>query len=313
MPKKVEQWRALTLAADNVVIVLSAFFCCILAGCQEAHDFEKYALDAAEAAGRQEQAAKSLGVDKEVEIRISDTISLPVILIPSGTFVMGSPETEKNRGAEEFPHVVTISRAFYMGVTEVTQAQWEAVVDTRPWDGLRFAKSGSDHAATYVSWEGAVVFCRKLSAMSGLVVRLPTEAEWEYACRAGTITAFHCGNEQVCSYGWIDDNASLAGESYAHEVRLKKPNAWGLYDMHGNVAEWCYDWRAPREHNYYRVSPRTDPVGPGLRPPSDMYRIHVNRGGDWGDPEFNCRSAARGGGSRGKSTIGFRIVVEVDK
>jgi len=228
---------------------------------------------------------------------------------------MGSPETEVEHEAEEIPHVVTISKSFYMGVTEVTHAQWEGVMSSRPWEGSKDTRNGPGYPATYVSWGDAVEFCSKLSAKSDRKVRLPTEAEWEYACRAGTITAFCFGDywKPLHNYAWFDNNASGRAGAYPREVRLKKPNAWGLYDMYGNVAEWCSDWTYPEADNYYRVSPRTDPPGPAPPPPSSRYQNHVQRGGGWGSAAFYCRSAARCGGAGRWHYIGFRIVVEVDK
>jgi len=298
----------------NAVTVLVALSCSLLAGCQESPDFERYAFDAEEAVRRQEEAAESLSVGKELQIRISDVVILRAVLIPSGTFVMGSPESDVAREADEIPHVVTISKPFYMGVTEVTQSQWEAVMGTRPWEGSKYTRSGSRFPATCVNWEDAVKFCRKLSAKSGRKVRLPTEAEWEYACRAGTITAFCFGDIDgpVDDYAWWHRNANLGEEAYAREAGLKRPNAWGLHDMHGNVSEWCSDWSDSDENNYYKVSPRVDPPGPASPPPDG--RFHVLRSGTWSSYAGRCRSAFRyGGGARSGNSDGFRIVVEVDK
>ena len=137
-----------------------------------------------------------------------------------------------------------------------------------------------------MSRDDAEAFCRRLSQREGRVYRLPTEAEWEYACRAGTTTAFQFGENEsgLAEYGWYKENTYDVGERYAHEVGQKKPNAWGLHDMHGNVWEWCTDWF---NYDYYDVSPVDDPPGPA----SGTSR--VVRGGSWGCDAFRCRSAYR--------------------
>jgi formylglycine-generating enzyme required for sulfatase activity len=163
---------------------------------------------------------------------VSNSIGMRMVLIPAGEFKIGATEAR-------------ITKPFHLGATEVTQGQWEAVMETRPWKGESNVKEGRDYPATYVSWEDAVEFCRKLSEKEVLKeaeqYRLPTEAEWEYACRAGTTTAYHFGDDtsRLGEYAWYEGNAYDIGEKYAHQVRQKKPNPWGLYDMHGNVWEWC--------------------------------------------------------------------------
>ena len=198
---------------------------------------------------------------------------------------MGSPVSGYNRVRDEDPqHQVTISKPFYLGVTEVTQAQLKAVMATEPWKGRPFAKEGGENAASYVSWDDAAAFCRKLSQKSGRALRLPTEAEWEYACRAGSKTKYCFGDDdsKLGGYAWYNKNAWNVGEQYAHRVGQKKANTWGLYDMHGNVLEWCQDW-----YGAYPSSATTDPVGP----PSGSYR--AVRGGSWFNDARYCRSAVR--------------------
>jgi sulfatase modifying factor 1 len=239
---------------------------------------------------------------------ITNTIEMQLKLIPGGTFTMGSPETAKDRGEDEHQHKVTISKAFYMQTTEVTQGQWKAVMGTEPWMGKSIGKEGANYPACVVTWDDAVAFCRKLSAKEGKMYRLPTEAQSEYACRAGTKTTWSFGNNEdaLGDYAWYYKNAWDIGEKYAHLVGLKKPNAFGLYDMHGNVFEWCNDFYEP---DYYKQSPETDPTGPARG------SFRVVRGGSWF--LFNARyprSADRNGIEPNSiwANVGFRVVRELD-
>jgi formylglycine-generating enzyme required for sulfatase activity len=222
--------------------------------------------------------------------------------IPAGEFTMGSPSGESDRDEDETLHRVRLSRPFLMGVTEVTQGQWEALMGSRPWEG-KSAKSNPSHAASYVSWDDAVEFCRKLSEQAGKTYRLPTEAEWEYACRGGTTSMYHFGDNvsELGRFGWFAENAKGVGERYAHVVGQKLPNGWGLYDMHGNVYEWCGDW-----YGDYPSGTVTDPRGPG----SGSNR--VLRGGSWFSYSLFSRSACRYGTSPGLRThnLGFRLVLD---
>ena len=247
-----------------------------------------------------EQAAKS----------ITNTIGMTLNLIPAGTFMMGSPETAKDRNDDEHQHMVTISKAFYMQTTEVTQGQWKAVMGTEPWKGQKlsgYVKEGDNYAAVYVSWNDAVAYCKKLSEKEGKTYRLPTEAEWEYACRAGTETTWSFGDDEKAlgDYAWYDENADDIGEEYAHQVGLKKPNSFGLYDMHSNVFEWCHDHFG---EDYYQQSPEKDPTGPA----SGSSR--VLRGGSWYVITRFTRSALRSRGDAVHRDIpdGFRLVRELD-
>ncbi|MFM8727471.1 MAG: formylglycine-generating enzyme family protein [Planctomycetaceae bacterium] len=190
-----------------------------------------------------------------------------------------------------------------MGRTEVTQGQWKKVMGTEPWKGKEYVREGDDYPAVDVSWDDAVEFCKKLSAMEGKVYRLPTEAEWEYACRGGTKTAFSFGNDEaeLGKYAWFDGNARDIDERYAHSVAQKQANAFGLYDMHGNVWEWCSDW-----YDDYSSTPLTDPRGPS----SGTSR--VLRGGSWDNGPNNVRCARRGDSTPGLrgNDFGFRLVLE---
>ena len=219
-------------------------------------------------------------------------------LIPAGTFVMGSPSGEGDRYDAEGPqHQVTISRPFYMGICEVTQEQWAAVVGTYP---SKFGYSPAN-PVEQVSWEDCQNFITKLNTMGIGTYRLPTEAEWEYACRAGSTTRFPWGDDPSYSligqYAWHKTNSS----STTHSVGQKMPNAWGLYDMHGNVFEWCSDWFAKS----YGIDKVADPKGPVTG------STRVFRGGSWGSGPRSCRSAYRdySGPSGSSILVGFRLVM----
>jgi formylglycine-generating enzyme required for sulfatase activity len=227
--------------------------------------------------------------------------------IPAGTFMMGSPEDPYNAEL----HKVTINKAFYMQTTEVTQSQWRTLMGTEPWEGQessKYVKEGANFPAVYVSWDDAIAYCEKLSEREGKVYRLPTEAEWEYACRAGTETRWSFGDDEKAlgDYAWHHNNAFAIDEKYAHQVGRKKPNAFGLYDMHGNVYEWCHDYF---EEDYYKQSPAQDPPGPA----SGSFRVF--RGGSWSlRYSHYSRSAYRyrsDAGYRGDD-FGFRLVRELD-
>ena len=160
-------------------------------------------------------------------------------------------------------------------------------------------KQSDEYPVVQVNWNDAVAFCEWLSRKSGASCRLPTEAEWEYACRAGTTTLWHCGNSDATlqEYAWFAANASRK----IHPVAQVKPNAWGLFDMHGNVWEWCGDWH---DDSYYQNSPPADPLGPMI---TSSYR--VIRGGSWIVPASSCRSAYRLGNQsvNRSSGLGFRV------
>jgi formylglycine-generating enzyme required for sulfatase activity/tRNA A-37 threonylcarbamoyl transferase component Bud32 len=235
-------------------------------------------------------AAAALNLPK----RIGGTFGINMTLIPAGTFTMGEATGESN----EKPHRVTLTKPFYMGVHEVTNAQWKQVMGSVPSDWKEDA-----HPVQHVSLDDAVEFCRKLSALpkerkAGRVYRLPTEAEWEYTCRAGTTTQYSFGDDEslLGDYGWFDGNSN----KQTHPVGQRKPNAWGLYDMHGNVWEWCSDWYAN-----YPDGEVTNPQGPSSG------SIRAIRGGSWYRAAKDCRSAyrARGEPSRRRNNMGFRLAL----
>ena len=216
----------------------------------------------------------------------ADSIGMEFKLIPAGTFTMGEGDSA---------HEVTLTEPFQMGVHEVTQAQYEQVMGVNPsWF------TGANNPVETVSWEDAVEFCRKLSELpaekaAGNVYRLPTEAEWEYACRAGTTTKHSFGDdESELGYAWLSENSG----DETHPVGSKLPNAWGLYDMHGNVWEWCQDWDGDDSSGSF-----TDPDGPA----SGSHR--VLRGGSWGGSAALCPSAYRimHYPSERYSDFGFRV------
>ena len=221
------------------------------------------------------------------------TVNLPggaimtMVWIPPGTFMMGSPDTDDMADASEKPqHEVTITRGFYLGKYELTQGQWESVMGTLPWDGQDMVQNNTDNPAVYISWDDVRAFIDVLNAAEGdSVWRLPTEAEWEYACRAGTTTQWSFGDDEsrFGQYAWYRDNAWDVGEQYAHAVGTKLPNPWGLYDMHGNVYEWCQDW-----YGAYLTNPQIDPTGRKDEPG------RVIRGSTFMENVLSGRSAHRG-------------------
>jgi len=254
------------------------------------------------------QPGRAVAAPAEVGGGLFDALGMQFALIPAGKFMMGSPKGEKGREENEGPrHQVTISRAFYLGVHEVTQEQWKSVMGTEPWNGQEYAKPGKTNAASYVSWNDATEFCKEFSQKTGKTVRLPTEAEWEYACRAGSKTRFSYGDDDDYSslgdYAWYSMNAFHVGKKCALAVGQKKPNAWGLYDMHGNVCEWCADWC---EDSYVNAEDKA-PKGPA----SGIYR--VLRGGGWNYNPMDCRSAAHGGfrPDYRNCVIGFRVSLDL--
>jgi formylglycine-generating enzyme required for sulfatase activity len=237
---------------------------------------------------------------------ITNSIGMKLVLIPKGTFQMGSPIEEEGRRDVEVQHEVTISKDYYLGVTEVTQGQYEQVMGTNP---SHFQKRvfrwivSPMYPVEEVSWKNAIEFCEKLSELpeerkAGRVYRLPTEAEWEYACRAGSRTAYHCGesSKSLGDYAWFRENSN----DRTHPVGKKKPNAWGLYDMYGNVWEWCSDWEGE-----YPKGAVSDPTGPR----EGRFRVH--RGGGCFATAAGCRSSDRSGideSARNRS-IGFRVAL----
>jgi formylglycine-generating enzyme required for sulfatase activity len=230
---------------------------------------------------------------------ITNTIGMEFVLIAAGEFDMGSPPDEEGRHTDEGPvHHVNIGKTFYMGRYEVTQQQWREIMDYNP----SYFK-GDDLPVEQVSWYDMQEFIKKLNEKEGTnKYRLPSEAEWEYACRAGTATRYSFGDDKskLGDYGWHHDNSG----SKTHPVGQKKPNSWGLYDMHGNVWEWVLDsW-----HDNYNGAPADGSAwesGDGAR--------RVVRSGSWGDSARVCRSAFRTHGVPHFRDFygGFRLLREV--
>ncbi|MGD0090549.1 MAG: bifunctional serine/threonine-protein kinase/formylglycine-generating enzyme family protein [Planctomycetota bacterium] len=234
---------------------------------------------------------------QKLALDLSRGVKLELVLVPAGAFLMGSPETEKDRGLDEIQHQVALSKPFYMGKYAVTQEQYEAVMGHNP----SFFK-GPKHPVERVPWNDAQQFCIKASAVTGKTILLPSEAQWEYACRAGTATRFNTGGQDSAleQAAWFDRNA----DRRTHPVGQQEPNAWGLFDMHGNVWEWMQDFYSEK---YYAESPPVDPRGPAEG------RARVLRGGSWDCAPDRCRSARRGSGFPGirANNRGFRCMVDL--
>ena len=271
---------------------------------------------------------------------ITNSIGMKLVLIPKGSFTMGSPVTEAGSDDDERQHEVTISKDYYLGVFEVTQVQYKKLMALNPsyFQGDKVAvkvpaekhpntgrtiedakiipRDSSNYPVDSVTWDDAVLFCKRLSNLSeekkaGRVYRLPTEAEWEYACRAGSKTIYSFGDSKssLGDYAWYSRNTKQRNsDGRTYPVGQKKPNAWGLYDMHGNVSEWCQDW-----YGDYPRSAVTDPVGPASG------RDRVLRGGNWGgggSDRCKCRTANRSHAPPSYNSAGFsngfRVVMRLN-
>jgi formylglycine-generating enzyme required for sulfatase activity len=289
---------------------------------------------------RARQLIRTIGL----QLRTSKTTGLEMVVIEAGEFSMGSPPGEPGRQPEESPHRVSISRPFMLGIHEVTQGQYELVMKNNPSHFQPLAggaarvsdKDTSKYPVECVNWFEAIEFCNRLSKLDGLTpyytltevhgegnainaatatiaggkgYRLPTEAEWEYACRAGTATSFWYGVENTGREANLKPIMVAGGygegpkwQSVSRTVRAGSypVNPWGIYDMHGNVAEWCWDWH---DKDFYKVSPKDDPAGPAAGSQK------VLRGGSWMVLEGSCRSASRYWHTPGerKNYVGFRV------
>ena len=257
--------------------------------------------DAAQAKAHQQAWADYLGEPVET----TNSIGMKLAVIPPGEFTMGD-------GNDAVP--VKLTKPFRLGIHEVTQDQWKAVMGTEPWKGQTKIQEGEDVPASYLSWMDATEFCSRLTELAraderlsaGEEYRLPTEAEWESACRAGTMTRYSFGNDaaQLGQYAWYEASSQNAGEAYAHGVGLKKPNPWGLYDMHGNLWEWCFDTYSTT------LTGGLDPVAESTVVDAD--RVH--RGGSWLQDAENCHSTMREGRNAQwpPYNFGFRVAMTID-
>jgi formylglycine-generating enzyme required for sulfatase activity len=244
-----------------------------------------------------DKARRVLGPAETISIEAGKGLSINCVLIRAGKFIMGSPETEAGRSPDEFDHVVRISRPFYIGAMPVTQEQFYSIMNINPSN-----TKGDNHPVEEVTWLQAMEFCARLSRLTDQSVTLPTEAQWEFAARAGTDTPYFFGSDAslLGKYAWYSRNASRK----THPVGEKLPSSNGLYDIYGNVLEWCRDYY---DEGYYAASPRRDPGGPSGGEGRAL------RGGCWHRDAEQCRSAARAVniGVERSSSFGFRIIVEI--
>ncbi len=253
---------------------------------------------------------------KTLTLDIGNRISLKLLLIRAGKLVMGSPSDQLERKKDEPRHWVAITRHFYLAEHEVTREQYKAVIDGKvPAD-----MDDPEDPVTLVNWHDAVAFCKKLSKLTGRMVKLPTEAQWEYACRAGTSTAFstdgkftrknaNFNGKYIYGLGNLTLQETTPWPVELMAIRNFKPNPWGLYDMHGNVAEWCRDWYGP--YQFEEGDPNKhlkDPSGP------TQGTKRIFRGGSWRSKPTTCRSAAREAALPEDKVddVGLRIIVEVE-
>jgi formylglycine-generating enzyme required for sulfatase activity len=235
-------------------------------------------------------AANKAGVPVTIEEDLGGGVKIKMVFIPPGEFMMGSPENEQGRFDSESPqHKVNIKQGFYLSETELTQAQWQAVMSENPSyfkNGERgTSKDMSNHPVESISWDKVQECLKKLNAKGKGGYRLPSETEWEFAARAGTATRFGFGDsdDELAEYAWYLVNSGRT----THPVATRKSNGWGLFDMHGNVWEWCEDdWHgnyagAPSDEKAWNDTPRASG--------------RVLRGGAWRNSPQGCRSALRGG------------------
>ena len=274
-------------------------------------------------------AVQPLGAQSNQPQIVTNSIGMKLAPISAGTFMMGSPRGEADRDKREIKHEVTITKPFHMGVYEVKQSEYVQVMKGYTNFQNRAAFQDSDNPAENVEWKMAKIFCERLTAKSEekqekRKYRLPTEAEWEYACRAGSKSAFHVGDtlssEQANFNGQYPAGKAKPGPYLRNTAKVGsyKPNAFGLYDMHGNVSEWCADWYDP---DYYEDSPDEDPLGPPFGVVATKFTnfgkenfFVVVRGGNWVDDGRACRSAYRFRAMPNTQyrIIGFRVVCEIE-
>jgi formylglycine-generating enzyme required for sulfatase activity len=261
-------------------------------------------------AGNTATATRTVTVTGNRTVDLNATVAMDMIWCPPGTFTMGSPATEAGRGTDEMEHNVSLTHGFYLGKYEVTQAQYEAVMTGVTGDRNATPSNwhgNPDRPVEMVSWDDAQVFLTRLNEQqagnlpAGWSCVLPTESQWEYACRAGTTTMYSWGNTIASS----NANYNASGYTKTRDVGMYDPNSWGFFDMHGNVWEWTADWH---QAAYPTGNPVVNPTGPG--PASGSGR--VRRGGSWNHGYTLLRSAQRQ--SRTPDTrspaTGFRVVFQ---
>ena len=256
--------------------------------------------------------AKKLGVP----VAFANHVGVKFVLAPKGEFMMGSADDEVGRYPVEGPqHKVTIGKSYYVAIHQTTQGQWKAAMGTTPWEGKVHVVNNPSHAANHVCWDDGLAFCAKLGKKDGRSYRLLTDAEWEYACRAGSTTRYCYGDdlklEKLAEYSWyLDSGWDKEDQRYVHEVGVKKPNAWGIHDMHGNIWEFCMDMTHPN----YEGAP-TD--GSAWIKDGDVNDSgiagRVLRGGGLRSTDRRVRTASRHGYPQNVSSYytGFRIMCEV--
>jgi len=250
------------------------------------------------------------GLNKDVEVTVSasggnfrDPVTgMEFVLVPGGCYQMGCGSGQSACDKNEKPvHEVCVD-GFWMGRTEVTQKQWEKIMDDNPSLNTSWFKNTDNYPVENFSWYDISDFIQKLNQQSGRNYRLPTEAEWEYAARSGGKEELYAGGDNVDAVAWFDSNSG----DRSHPVAQKRPNGLGLYDMSGNVWEWCQDWYGK---DYYLNSPRNNPRGP------DSGSARVARGGSWHSFESGCRSIMRSGNNLPfrYTDVGLRLVLTADQ
>ena len=247
----------------------------------------------------------SSGIQKTRAFDLGNGVNLELVLIPSGTFMMGSPNSEAKRSMDETQHLVTISNPFYLGKYPITQAQWRHVMGANP----SYFKGDKLLPVENISWNDVQLFCLKLKEIAQVPFGIPTEAQWEYACRAGTSTSFHFGNQLNGRQANCDGTLPYETDTRGPYLEKTSPvgkypaNPWGLYDMHGNVWEWCSDW-----YGEYPTGSVTDPSNACK---SGSFRVF--RGGCWYFNAGCCRSAIRfwGEPSAQDCDIGCRVALSL--
>jgi formylglycine-generating enzyme len=267
-------------------VIFLSLFAFLFSGCKKEEKIQ------------QEQNGKSKTLKDKDSKTFRNSIGMEFVWINPGTLNMGSPTTETGHSDIEKQHKVTLTKGFWMQTTEVTQGQWKAVMGTEPWRGKSYVQLNDKCPAVYVSWNDAKKFCETLSKGDD-TYRLPIESEWEYACRAGSKTAYYWGDAGDGKYCWYEANTWGVNEKYAHEVATKEPNKWDIYDMSGNVWEWCED-----KYGDYPSGSVIDPNG------ASTGQRRVLRGGSWRENPTICRSAHHYWNDPGSSSypIGFRVL-----